>query len=130
MLRDERIPIGKRFNLFLSAVSFLKFLLIFLSSFFGNSIEIYSENIIMIILGIFLANQGQMFQWPAYFKDKKLSQSEFLRVIVGIFGLVALIIGILGFAIPPSESFTGMKGILAGIAMVMIFIQSIVFHRN
>ena len=129
MKKEAKEDVGITFILFLSAVSFITFGVMFVASFFDWNPSIYTDSILLISLGIFMAKEGEIFSWTNYIKDKRISQEELLRIIVGLLGITAITLGIAGIMGQTGKGFQGMKGILSLIAMIMILFESFLMSK-
>jgi len=123
MVKKHKPKVTKTFLNALAIFSILGFGLIFLKSVLNLDWGVYTPMAMMVILGVALVVEGQIKSWGQMFKNG-LTSDEFAHVFTGIIGLIAIVIGGLGFfeIIRMSPVFNSMLGILAvfGIAIISI----------
>ena len=112
------------FGYSLAIISIIGFLSIIFEVYFGtNYLTKYSQDLVLIVLGIGLIFEGKIRSWKSYPKNG-LNSNEVSHIITGIVGLTAFIIGFISLVGVQSETIKATLGIIAVIAVIVIGIET------
>lgn len=118
--------ISKVFFLYvLAVVSMIGFLVIFLKSTFSVDILPFQEGILLMVLGVGLAVEGRI---RSIFRMHKngFTKDEISHISASVVGMMAFVVGFISlpFIAYTNPTFEGIKGIVSGIAIVVIFVEA------
>jgi len=123
--QTHKVQVSRRFLTALAAVSILGFVGILVESFFTLSIKEYIEALLMLIIGVGLIVEIQLYKLKSIAR-RGLSRDNFTNIITMVIGFVAIVAGIFSLPIIRVEnpSFLAIKGIISLIAIVVIVVQT------
>ena len=108
----------------LAIVSIIGFSIIIGNTFLDFSlIEDNQGNIILIILGIGLAIEGQIRKTITNIRDG-LDGTELTHIVTSIIGIISIMVGLLGMVGINNPQFDAIKGVVASIAIVIIVVET------
>ena len=121
---EKKTRVSHKFITALSIVSILGFLSIITRTFFNYDITLYSESLLMFIIGIGLVIEAKIEK----IKSLKygITSSNITHLTTLVIGSIAILAGIFSFPLLHFEnpSFSAIKGILSIIAIIIIIIQT------
>jgi len=120
----KRLKISNALGYSLAIISIVGFLGIAGIAFAG--IDYISQNsaaIILIVLGIGLAVEGQIKHWKD-FRGNGYSATEITHVITGIIGIMAIFSGVLSLIGLEGPTLLALQGIVSIIAIAIIILQT------
>jgi len=106
----------------LAVISIIGYSVIAIQSFLGVDLGRFTPPILMIILGFGFIIEGRVFFWKRMFR-RGFDSNDFAKLVTGSVGILAILIGLLGFFLTGNVVFNTMMGILSLVAILVIAVE-------